>query len=165
MRRLSITSDTSSFSVISRASMANSFGSVRSFDSQDSFGEQPATEDVIYIAPESGSGLKTAECKDVAETVRELPLNGSDGKVESNPAWAEFTGFVHSPTAQFKSEFERLARMKGWSEQEKKQQFVSLLSSEVAFYWGVNEDKLEQYQEMCHHLSLTPIPGSVSTLR
>ncbi|USP73855.1 hypothetical protein yc1106_01129 [Curvularia clavata] len=150
MRRLSITSDASSYSFISRASGANSLHSVRSLDSQDS-----------SCADAGVRGVKTAELKEVIEMVRELSLNSSDDKIGSNPTWAEFTNFVHSPTAPFRSEFERLAQIKGWSKRVKQQQFISLLSSEVAFYWGADEDKLEQYQEMCRDLGLSLIPSSV----
>lgn len=151
MRRLSITSDESSYSFISRPSGANSLHSVRSFGSQDSLCADEGVQDV-----------KTVELKEVTEIVKELSLNNADDKIGSNPVWAEFTGFVHSPTGPFRSEFGRLAQIKGWSKRVKQQQFIYLLSSEVAFYWGADEDKLEQYQEMCRDLGLTLIPSSVN---
>jgi hypothetical protein len=159
MRRLSIISDTSSFSIISRA---DSFDSVRSFDSHEPFEEQSAAGDVSHVDLDSVSGPESKEHKETIEKFGELSLNSSNSKADINPAWAQFTDFVHSPTAHFKSEFARLAHMKGWNKKMKKQQFVALLSSEVAFYWGADEDKLEQCQEMCRHLGLTLIPGTVT---
>lgn len=158
MRRLSIISDTSSFSVISRA---DSLDSVRSFDSHESFEDLGAAVDVpVSLNPASVS--ETNEYKDPIESERKPSLSSSECKADSNPAWAEFTNFVHSPTAHFKSEFERLAHIKNWTGNVKRQQFVSLLSSEVAFYWGTDGDKLEQHQEMCRDLGLTHIPGTVT---
>ncbi|EMD89217.1 hypothetical protein COCHEDRAFT_1215972 [Bipolaris maydis C5] len=158
MRRLSIVSDTSSFSVISRA---DSFDSVRSFDSHESFEDLGAVVDVpVPLNPASVS--ETNEYRDPVESERKPSLSSSECKADSNPAWIKFTNFVHSPTAPFKSEFERLAHIKNWTGSVKRQQFVSLLSSEVAFYWGTDGDTLEQYQEMCRDLGLTHIPSTVT---
>lgn len=173
MRRLSITSDASSFSVISRISRANSFDSVKSFDSQISLD----SKNNVQLAPRSAAstdshntvaqqkpaaGPGSAGCEEMTQMVGKLSLSGSTDKKGSNPAWDQFIGFKHSPTAPFKSEFERLAQTKGWGDSEKQRQFVTLLSSEVAFFWHADEDKLYHCQDLCRDLDLGAMSNTVT---
>ena len=83
-----------------------------------------------------------------------------------NPVWNDFTDFVHHPNAPFKEEFERLARIKGWDRRTKRQNLITLLRTEVEFYWSSNDvDKLECYQYLCREMGIEQIPCTVTQAR
>ncbi|KAI4655591.1 hypothetical protein J4E93_000305 [Alternaria ventricosa] len=182
MRSLSIGSDTSSFSVISRTS-ANSFESVRSINSDQSHEAEglstspqppPNTEvsdstdlqnsvlslDTVKSLEEISGGV---EISDTASEHSDAESEASSLEFDENPAWSEYTNFVHRPDASFQSEFERLARTKGWVGRIKRQHLVELLTSEVEFYWGGDDvDKLEYYQFLCQEMGVKQIPLTVT---
>ncbi|KAI4920266.1 uncharacterized protein J4E92_008484 [Alternaria infectoria] len=182
MRSLSIGSDTSSFSVISRTS-ANSFESVRSINSDQSHeaeglstSPQPPPNpevsdstdlqnsvlslDTVKSLEEISGGV---EIPDTASEHSDAESEASSLELDENPAWSEYTNFVHRPDASFQSEFERLARTKGWVGRIKRQHLVELLTSEVEFYWGADDvDKLEYYQFLCQEMGVKQIPLTVT---
>ncbi|KAI4691614.1 hypothetical protein J4E81_007140 [Alternaria sp. BMP 2799] len=182
MRSLSIGSDTSSFSVISRTS-ANSFESVRSINSDQSHEAEgfstspkhpPNTEvsdstdlqnsvlslDTVKSLEEISGGV---EIPDTASEHSDAESEASSLELDENPAWSEYTNFVHRPDASFQSEFERLARTKGWVGRIKRQHLVELLTSEVEFYWGADDvDKLEYYQFLCQEMGVKQIPLTIT---
>lgn len=183
MRRLSIGSDASSFSLISRTSRANSFESVRSINSDQSHEAEglstspqppPNTEvsdstdlqnsvlslDTVKSLEEISGGV---EIPDTASEHSDAESEASSLELDENPAWSEYTNFVHRPDASFQSEFERLARTKGWVGRIKRQHLVELLTSEVEFYWGADDvDKLEYYQFLCQEMGVKQIPLTVT---
>ncbi|EFQ94466.1 hypothetical protein PTT_07854, partial [Pyrenophora teres f. teres 0-1] len=69
-----------------------------------------------------------------------------------NPAWNAWANFTPDPSATFKSEFKRLAAAQGWSQSDKRAHLSSLLSSEVAFWWNANGDKLMQWRQLCENM-------------
>jgi hypothetical protein len=194
VRSLSIGSDASSFSVISRTSTANSFDSVRSLNS-----DQSHEEEVFSASPQPQSHADTSDSIDLQHSVlslntvksleelsggveitdgdrsiledtatedSDLESEGFSGESHENPAWDEFTNFVHRPSASFKSEFERLARIKGWTGRAKRQHLVELLSTEVEFFWDIEDtDKLEHYQFLCQEMGIKQIPLTVTQAR
>ncbi|CAN9141763.1 unnamed protein product [Alternaria alternata] len=91
---------------------------------------------------------------------------GSNMSGRENPVWNDFTDFVHHPNAPFKEEFERLARIKGWDRRTKRQNLITLLRTEVEFYWSSNDvDKLECYQYLCREMGIEQIPCTVTQAR
>ncbi|CAN9104086.1 unnamed protein product [Alternaria alternata] len=134
MRKLSVNSDASSFSVISRTSRANSFGSVRSLCSDRSGDGGYLRISVGSLSRSIADSQCTALSLNTVKSLDELSggveiLNydqsismdaatddgdtGSNTSGRENPVWNDFTDFVHHPNAPFKEEFERLARIKG----------------------------------------------------
>jgi hypothetical protein len=193
IRSLSIGSDASSFSVISRTSTANSFDSVRSLNSDQShedeeFSASPRpqshadTSDSIDLQhsvlslntvkslEELSGGVEIPDgdrsTLDIATDDSDAESEGFSGESHENPAWDEFTNFVHRPSASFKSEFERLARSKGWTGRAKRQHLIELLSTEVEFFWDIDDtDKLEHYQFLCREMGIKQIPLTVTQAR
>ena len=193
MRKLSVGSDASSFSVISRTSRADSFGSVRSLNSDQSREEGDLR---LSVGPQSQSITNSWDSTDSRNTVLSLDtvqsLDELSGGVEipnydrgiatdattdnsdtdsdvleqdavENPAWNDFTDFIHRPTAPFKEEFERLARIKGWDRRTKRKRLISLLRTEVEFYWDSEDiDKLEYYQYLCQEMGVEHIPLTIT---
>jgi hypothetical protein len=83
-----------------------------------------------------------------------------------NPAWNDFTNFVHRPNAPFKEEFERLSCIKGWDRRTKRQNLVALLRTEVEFYWSSeNVNTLEYYQYLCQEMGIEHVPSTVTQAR
>ncbi|KAG9192029.1 hypothetical protein G6011_10763 [Alternaria panax] len=188
MRTLSVGSDASSFSVISRTSRADSFDSVRSLNSIQS---REVGDLRLSDGPRSPSITNSWESTDSRNTVLslntvnslgelsggvEIPkynsntttdtvVNGVDSSLDisgqdavENPAWNDFTDFVHRPNAPFKEEFERLALIKGWNRRIKRQNLVALLRTEVEFFWSSDDvDKLECYNQKGKQLSPAPL--------
>jgi hypothetical protein len=92
--------------------------------------------------------------------------NISERDAVENPAWNDFTDFVHRPNAPFKEEFERLALIKGWDRRTKRRNLIVLLSAEVEFYWGSEDvDKLEYYQYLCQETGIEQMPLTVTKAR
>lgn len=71
-----------------------------------------------------------------------------------NPAWYAWANFKPNPDATFKSDFERLALIQGWSKQTKREQLTPLLSSEVTFHWNADGDKLMQWKQLCEDMGI-----------
>lgn len=168
MRSLSIGSDASSFSVISRTSTADSFESVRSINSdllheaEDGIDLQTSvlSLDTVKSLEDISGGV---EIPDTATEHSDAESEASSLELDENPAWGEYTNFVHRPSASFKLEFERLARTKGWVGRIKRQHLVELLTSEVEFYWGADDvDKLEYYQFLCQKMDIKQMPLTVT---
>ncbi|KAI4668383.1 uncharacterized protein J4E78_002209 [Alternaria triticimaculans] len=148
MRSLSIGSDTSSFSVISQVS--------DSTDLQNSV----LSLDTVKSLEEISGGV---EIPDTASEHSDAESEASSLELDEKPAWSEYTNFVHRPDASFQSEFERLARTKGWVGRIKRQHLVELLTSEVEFYWGADDvDKLEYYQFLCQEMGVKQIPLTIT---
>jgi hypothetical protein len=187
MRKLSVNSDASSFSVISRTSRANSFGSVRSLCSDRSGDGGYLRISVGSLSRSIADSQCTALSLNTVKSLDELSggveiLNydqsismdaatddgdtGSNTSGRENPVWNDFTDFVHHPNAPFKEEFERLARIKGWDRRTKRQNLITLLRTEVEFYWSSNDvDKLECYQYLCREMGIEHIPCTVTQAR
>ncbi|KAI4955401.1 hypothetical protein J4E91_001261 [Alternaria rosae] len=168
MRSLSIGSDASSFSVISRTSWADSFESVRSINSDQLHEAEDSTDlqtsvlslDTVKSLEEISGGV---EIPNTATEHSDAESESSSLELDENPAWGEYTNFVHRPSASFKLEFERLARTKGWVGRIKRQHLVELLTSEVEFYWGADDvDKLEYYQFLCQKMDIKQMPLTVT---
>jgi hypothetical protein len=194
MRSLSIGSDASSFSVVSRASRADSFDSVISLDSKRSYrSEGPSVSPLPLSNAQSwdstdleNSVLSLDTVKSLDELSGGVEIPNHDGSIATdtvtedsdtesdvssqdavpNPAWNDFTNFVHNPSASFKAEFERLAHIKGWVGRTKRQELIKLLSTEVEFYCPAEHvDKLEYYQYLCHEMSIEHIPSTITQAR
>jgi hypothetical protein len=193
MRKLSAGSDASSFSVISRTSRADSFDSVRSLNSDQSREEGhlrlrvgPPSQSITN-SWDSRDSRNTVLSLDTVKSLDELSggveisnydrdiatdTTTDDGDTNSdileqdaveNPAWNDFTDFVHRSNAPFKEEFERLARIKGWNRRTKRKRLISLLRTEVEFYWDSEDiDKLEYYQHLCQEMGVEHIPLTIT---
>ncbi|KAF1836204.1 hypothetical protein BDW02DRAFT_567253 [Decorospora gaudefroyi] len=216
MRRLSFGSDASSFSLVSRTSRADSFGSVHSLDTEQSrhstelrdtrhsektFGVESGFE--VSRKATRSSGLKRSRSRGSAESwdskdssntllsldsvnsIEELSgggvrISANDKNVESEsdsdtqnpvydpepkatPDWYTFDGFVPSPTASFKSEFERLARHERWEGGRlKRHHMIELLKAEIFFHWDMRAQKLYHWQELCEELGIEKIPTTMT---
>ncbi|KAL1800498.1 hypothetical protein ACET3X_000840 [Alternaria dauci] len=191
VRKLSVGSGVSSFLVVSRTSRANSFGSVRSLNSDQSC---EGEDRWVSAGPQSPSITLSWDNTDSQNTVLSLGTVKSPGGLWGgagfpsydwhvpthtavdidtdghtpawgpirNPAWYGFSGFVHNPRAPFKEVFERLARIKGWNGEIKRHNMVALLRLEVAFWNSKDVDKLEGYQYLCREMGIEKIPCSVA---
>ncbi|CAN9115732.1 unnamed protein product [Alternaria alternata] len=170
MRKLSVNSDASSFSVISRTSRANSFGSVRSLCSDRS-------GDGGYLRISVGSlsrSIADSQCTVLSlNTVKSLDeLSGGveilnyDQSISMDAATDDGDTCSNMSGRENLEEFERLARIKGWDRRTKRQNLITLLRTEVEFYWSSNDvDKLECYQYLCREMGIERIPCTVTQAR
>jgi len=175
MRRLSVTSHTSSFSIVSAAS---SSPSVQSLDSHGSIAggiqvAQSTEQSIVIVKPgkkrrRAAAAAATPSSAAVATTPGDEPIsepspNPATTSIASTcPFWYQFDGFAPSPTAKFKHEFARLAKSQGWGSSQKRKRQLEALRAEVAFHHGTCTHKLVQWQKLCEEMSVeTNLPSIV----
>jgi hypothetical protein len=193
MRRLSVGSDESDFSLVSRTSRADSFGSVRSLDSvqsgnsviltkprsrgdsTDSWNSQDPGNSVLSLDTVKSldslvGGVNICETSKSVDTDTDTNTasqeDDEDEQTECNPIWYGYGNFVPEPSAPFRTEFERLARYKGWGAGEiKRYHLIDLLGAEVEFHFGDGEEKLCDFQDLCEDLGIENIPSTLTQCR
>jgi hypothetical protein len=85
--------------------------------------------------------------------------------------WSLFPDFDHNPNAPIKDEFQRLAKLKGWTgrdEQKKKnyrREWGKCFNSEFEKYYGGDASVLAGWQSLCFEVGLDVIPESVHECR
>ncbi|OAL49509.1 hypothetical protein IQ07DRAFT_644667 [Pyrenochaeta sp. DS3sAY3a] len=171
MRRLSIDSGTSSFSIISAPP------SVLSLASDDSIAggvvvvtipelleNRPTEQDVHQnVAARTRStvlendGTKTSN---LSEAARKDIANSSPQK--SSPFWLQFDTFVPEPSAPFRDEFNRLSRHQKWGKQKQKQQKIKALTAEISFHFSQEAEILVSLQDLCEEHGVGNDPTSIT---
>jgi hypothetical protein len=175
MRRLSLSSNASSFSIISAGS------SVRSLQSLDSNGSI-AGGVVLSQSPEH-TKTEPRKSRIRQRTATAGSSTGSDHTTQDDPNttnlsshiteptpsaqncspfWLQFDGFEPAPTATFKDEFARLAKHQGWGANVKRKRQVEALTAEVAFHCGTCLTKLHRWQELCEEMGVEEVPTSIT---
>jgi hypothetical protein len=177
MRRLSVGSSESSYSLVSDAP------SVRSLDSNGS------VNGGVSIKPPSIEVLETclealtvaADALDPPSHDRKASLDTAGSEPEakepttlSRPCtpttpspsicsyWEQFPGFVPEPKATFKDELARLAKHENWSNNARRKQQVKALTAEIAHHYGTNMNKLDRWQQLCEDVGIDVIPTSIT---
>lgn len=79
-----------------------------------------------------------------------------------NNYFENFVGFAANPTANFLTEFDRLAAHQGWSKQEKKRRRHEALEAEFDTHYSTATDKLEKWQDLCDEIGIQPTPQSIT---
>ncbi|KAH9877308.1 hypothetical protein IAQ61_002672 [Plenodomus lingam] len=176
MRRLSVSSETSSFSIISAASSGHS---VQSLDSNGSLTggvqvlQDPQSKSIVLEkekekekekenAKENPASTTTAACLPPAPTTKANveAAAGDKGNAEFTPTpsacpfWYQFTGFTPSPTAKFRDEFNRLAQHQKWSKNQRRKFQLQALKAEIAFHSGTCLQKLAKWQNLCEEMGV-----------
>jgi hypothetical protein len=181
LRRLSVGSTDTSFSLISEVSTAQS---LQSLDSEGSVGGvlvSPPTietletclealtianrnlkastkdEDAIDDASSEASGTKSPEELDDPNTETYPSAPG--------PYWLQFPGFEPNPTATFKNELARLAKHENWSTKMRHKEQVKALTAELAHHYGTHLNKLDRWQQLCEDVGIDVIPTSITQCR
>jgi hypothetical protein len=176
MRRLSVGSSGSSFSLISDAP------SVRSLDSNGSVNggvsiESPSIEvletclEALTVAADTldppthdrKASIDTAGSETEAKepTSSSRPCTPTTPPPSVCPYWQQFPGFVPEPTATFKDELARLAEHENWSNNAKRKQQVKALTAEIAHHYGTHMNKLDRWQQLCEDVGIDVIPTSI----
>ncbi|CAO2647917.1 Nn.00g088390.m01.CDS01 [Neocucurbitaria sp. VM-36] len=169
MRRLSIDSDSSSFSIISAAPSVQSLdsngsiaGGVTVLDLGDTeHGDLRIVQATADIAstPVPGKTAKPDTVKPHTESCQAKPNSSAP---QSSPFWYQFPGFVPSATTTFKEEFARLAKHQAWGAKAKRKHQITALNDEVAFHYGTCMQKLDRWQELCQEVGIEKIPTSIT---
>ena len=155
MRRLSVGSNASSYSIISAGP------SVQSLDSIESITGGVAVlglANSIHADPHVSRSTAVIASAPVPSNI---PKDTSTTP-KASPFWYQFPGFVPTPTATFKDEFARLAKEQGWGTKTKRKYQTSALTAEVAFYYGTCMQKLARWQELCEEVGIKNIPTSIT---
>ncbi|KAI8937147.1 hypothetical protein NX059_006361 [Plenodomus lindquistii] len=168
MRRLSVSSHTSSFSIVS---VASSCPSVQSLDSRGSIvgGVKVASSSEFnsnVVAEEEEARqqdppIVTPSPRSPAPKLNVEAATGDKDKAESKPTaaaacpfWYSFGNFKPSPTAKFKDEFNRLAQHQKWSKTQRRKFQLSALRAEIAFHNGTCIQKLAKWQNLCEEMGV-----------
>lgn len=171
MRRLSIDSGTSSFSIISAPA------SVLSLASDDSIAGGVVvvtTPELLEIRPteqyvQENAAASTrstvlesdgTETSDLSEAPRRDTANS--GPPKSSPFWLQFDTFVPEPRAPFRDEFNRLSRHQKWGKQKQKQQKNKALTAEISFHFSQEAEILVSLQDLCEEHGVGNDPTSIT---
>jgi hypothetical protein len=179
MRRLSVGSAESSYSLVSDAP------SVRSLDSNGSVNggvniEPPSIEvletclEALTVAADTlgpthhrRASIETSssetDAKEPTPPSETCPPTTTPASI--SPYWQQFPGFVPEPTATFKGEFARLAKHENWSGNAKRKQQVKALTAEIAHHYGTHMNKLDRWQQLCEDVGTDVIPTSITQCR
>jgi hypothetical protein len=84
-----------------------------------------------------------------------------------NPYWAqpEFAaeGFRPNPQAGVHKEFKRLAKVMGWTDEERRYRQGEAYESEFNFHYpDGGSDRLSTWRELCREVGIDPIPVSIT---
>jgi hypothetical protein len=182
MRRLSVGSSTSSFSVVSEVH------SVQSLDSDGSVNGgvavNPPSIEVLETCLEAltvaNAGLEEAitqeeeeSSDDTAKSTTAATPDDSDPTTSNrdvapstpSPYWLQFPTFTPIPTSTFKSELSRLAKHCNWTKKEKRKQQVKALAAEITHHYGVHQDKLDRWRQLCEDVGIDVVPTSITGCR
>jgi hypothetical protein len=179
MRRLSVGSAESSYSLVSDVP------SVRSLDSNGSVNGgvsvEPPSIEVLETCLEAltatASTLESIHHRrasiDTACSTTEATKAGSQSETctsttpppPTSPYWQQFPGFIPEPTATFKHELTRLAKHESWSSNVKRKQQVKALTAEIAFHYGTHMNRLDRWQQLCEDVGIDVIPTSITQCR
>ncbi|KAL6711227.1 hypothetical protein ACN47E_005758 [Coniothyrium glycines] len=176
MRRLSLSSDASSYSFISEGSTSLSVvsldtnGSVvggvvlakspKSSISRTKTKKKQTHPRIIRTDGISGSVIATGD--DHEEKAHPPESSTSAERPECSPFWKQFPGFTPVPTATFKDEFARLAKHQGWSTKMKRAEQNVALTAEIRYHYGTCLTKLDRWQELCEETGIENIPTSIT---
>ncbi|KAF1920995.1 hypothetical protein BDU57DRAFT_534707 [Ampelomyces quisqualis] len=179
MRRLSVGSTASSFSIVSDAP------SVLSLDTNGSVNGgvpvDPPSLQVLEICLEALTAAdRTSDPRqhetDAVETADPIPdVKNTHQSLEAhelisstpdvNAYWLQFPGFIPNPTATFTNELERLAKHENWTNKKKRKQQVKALSTEIAHHYGTHMNKLDRWQQLCEDVGIDVVPTSIRQCR
>jgi hypothetical protein len=179
MRRLSVGSAESSYSLVSDVP------SVRSLDSNGSVNggvsvEPPSIEVLETCLETLATTARTldsihrrrASIDSACSTTEASEANQQSERCTSStppspisPYWQQFPGFIPEPTATFKQELARLAKHESWSGNAKQKQQVKALTAEIAHHYGTNMNKLDRWQQLCEDVGIDFIPTSITQCR
>jgi hypothetical protein len=181
MRRLSVGSTESSYSLISEVSTVQS---LQSLDSDGSVGGvlvSPPTIKTLETCLEAlaianrnlevdtkdGDAIDDASSEaSGTKSPRELdPSNIEAFQSSPSPYWLQFPGFEPNPTATFKKELARLAKHENWSTKTRHKEQVKALTTELAHHYGTHFNKLDQWQQLCEDVGIDVIPTSITQCR
>lgn len=165
MRRLSVGSDRSAFSIVSEAPTVRSLDTDGSVDGGISVVSSPAD------APKAA--IKTLVIRERApapvitssenETNATHDVSSTDPFAsKASPFWYQFPGFDPDPKAAFRGEFKRLALNQSWDTVTKRERKPEALTAEIAFHYGTCMTKLGCWQELCEDVGLDEIPTSIN---
>ncbi|KAF1841967.1 uncharacterized protein K460DRAFT_345378 [Cucurbitaria berberidis CBS 394.84] len=166
MRRLSIDSSASSFSVISSPSSVQSLDSVGSIIggvavlglANSDRGDRQVNASTAS-APVSGKDSKanTRKARTKPATAKPTPSTP-----KASPFWYQFPGFVPIASANFKDEFARLAKHQSWGAKVKRKHQIEALTQESAFHYGTCMEKLDRWQDLCKEVGIEKVPTSIT---
>jgi hypothetical protein len=179
MRRLSVDSSASSFSIVSDAP------SVQSLDTNGSVNGgvavDPPSLQVLEICLEALTAadrasdptldeIDTVEPADSVPDVNDTHHIPDSQDLKSSipnisPYWLKFPGFIPNPTATFQNELARLAKHEEWTNKTKRKQQVKALSAEVAHHYGTHMNKLDRWQQLCEDVGIDVVPTSIRQCR
>jgi hypothetical protein len=180
MRRLSVGSDFTSYSLVSDAP------SVHSLDSNGSVTGGVAVASLQGLPIRTKAPMTTARVIDLPSTIPETIIskdtdagllrfgfscsllrgpNYSAKPTNPNEWWSAFPGFTPDPTARFKQEFARLAKEQGWDTVTKKNMMPEALMAEVEHHYSGSWNRLDRWQDLCKDLGLEDIPTSITKCR
>lgn len=179
MRRLSVGSSTSSFSVVSDVP------SVQSLDSNGSINGgvavNPPSIEVLETCLEALTVTNgkleyiiqdEANAETMEPTTQAIPnepdvTTSSQDAAPSTPSpyWLQFSGFIPAPTATFKSELARLAKHENWTNREEGKQQVKALAAEITHHYGTHQSKLDRWRQLCEDVGIDVIPTSITQCR
>jgi hypothetical protein len=179
MRRLSVGSTESSFSLVSEVS------TVQSVDTNGSVNGgvlvPPPTiktlETCIEALTVANRSLKaitndgesvddaSSEASDMRSPPQPDTSNAESFESSTSPYWLQFPGFVPTPTATFKSELARLAKHENWNTKTKRMQQVKALTAEIAHHYGTHLNRLDRWQQLCEDVGIDVVPTSITQCR
>jgi hypothetical protein len=180
MRRMSVGSTGSSYSLVSEVSTVQSLdtnGSVNggvlvsppTLETLETCLEAlTAADRALNIVENLRDSIDTTGPKNAKAKPQQQPDTPStdDASLASiSPYWLQFPGFVPTPTATFKDELARLAKHENWSNKTTRKQQVKALSAEIAHHYGTNKNKLDRWQQLCEDVGIDVIPTSITQCR
>ena len=77
----------------------------------------------------------------------------------------QFPPFVYDPTADLRSNFERLATSRNWGEKLKRKRWAACQIEEFGNAYGTNTTRLESWQNLCREVHIPDPPDSINKCR
>jgi hypothetical protein len=181
MRRLSVGSTDTSYSLVSEVSTVQS---LQSLDSDGSVGGVLVSPPTIETLETCLEALTIANRNLKARTQGEDAIDDASSEVSgtkspqeldhsntesyrSSPSsyWLQFPGFEPNPTATFKNELARLSKHENWSTKRRHKEQVQALTAELAHHYGTHLNKLDRWQQLCEDVGIDVIPTSITQCR
>jgi hypothetical protein len=80
----------------------------------------------------------------------------------NTPAWfSKFNNFTYDPNAGIKSNFNRLAEIRGWRKQLKATKWMNCQMALFNSLYGDDTSKLEIWQDLCREVYINKPPNSI----
>jgi hypothetical protein len=96
---------------------------------------------------------------------KSTPPSPSTPPPTPSPYWLQFPGFTPIPTSTFNSELSRLAKQCNWTNKEKRKQQVKALAAEITHHYGVHQNKLDRWRQLCEDVGIDVVPTSITQCR